>query len=431
MSKTSESRLNELFHSQLDNGAKLTDVPIQSLGEYSQTQFLLLRCQKGDSVAVAQHLKQLHLSSRNYQLVLTEAVQNGLPIENLPLWEWVYPHKKTMQTPHLIQAIINRGEGEAFLSHLRTYARRASVFVKNSVDALRLHPDEGITEIYDIVAEMINAPNYESVLEGWKAERIALATATHPSNQPTLRQKLNTYAKEINLHGHKALNIFSCKTEDVTKPHYVGTYHAVESPEFMEALSKGFHNAYIESLNSASSESLPILLKWVSVVPLLCVDIAENLKCETKIPKTLHTAAKTHPALLKAIDDEFPVRIRNANSQENIVASEVNDIYFELAKSAVTNPNFNWNHLNLQRLTLRQTSDGQYLPPFEEQLEMLIAIAISKDIRIPEHFEKFFAGKHRAKVFSTLPPNNSNPSVSKKIAVHVETKKNFFSKLFH
>lgn len=361
-------KIKNLFvflHAQADSGIKLTDLGlIEVLGRNDKDvlEFLSERCQKGDSAFIAKNFNQFGLYSDKRYLLLAETLKNGYPAENIPVEEYV---TRSSDETHrkLLDAVVKQGKGEVILAKLHEYA-------------LSLNSQSYVQDSYDYIVEKMNKKLFGKKVPGY-AHVFASVIAENERNQQesTAREiaRMKGFANALNEQGAEAFKLFSIRTKDIShKPDiHIGTYDLDRCPEFVPAATRVFKTETAKGLKEA--------LNCAQIVPAICwkeETVNGNKRGRQVVVPEVAEVVKKFPPMLRAIDSEFPIH------------DEISPLYCDLAKAAVTNPDFDWKDLNIKRLNKTLYRDGKYLY-FDEQMNEIVASAQSGGGKVPAHFASY------------------------------------------
>ena len=323
------------FHEQLDGGKRLNELPLKAIDWNSGEgiTFLRERCRQGNVDDIIKHFRLLKLNERNLKRVLAIAVRYGARIGMLPL-DYVVKVTKGQEKYRndLLDTIVECGVAKDFLALLR-------------LDRT-LHGEKKY-EVYDyIVAEYRKRgfgtlPNSEVVFgmdyEDEKREE------NERKNHIT-KEKMDFLAKQLNDEGIQGIKTLWRMDTGLGILHYPNAEDVKEYPVFTEALTKVIDWAIEKDFEEAH--------KCARAFPLLY----GGGTTAHAVPDVVDKAFKKYPMMLKSVERTF---LEDAGDREKYD-------YFFFVKIAVTNPEFNWNDINLAMLP----EDG--VPVYNENDEMIV-----------------------------------------------------------
>jgi len=323
------------FHEQLEGGKRLNELPLKVIDWNSGEgiTFIRERCRQGNADDIVKHFRLLKLNERNVKRVLAIAVRYGARIGMLPLDHVVKVTKgKELYRNDLLDTIVECGGAKDFLALLR-------------LDRT-LHGEKKY-EVYDyIVAEYRKKgfgtlPNSEVVFgmdyEDEKREE------NERKNHIT-KEKMDYLAKQLNDEGIQGIKTLWRMDTGLGILQYPNAEDVKEYPAFTEALAKVIDWAVEKNFEEAH--------KCARAFPLLY----GGGTMSHAVPDAVEKAFKKYPMMLKSVERTF---LEDAGDREKYD-------YFFFTKIAVTNPEFNWNDINLAMLP----KDG--VPVYNENDEMIV-----------------------------------------------------------
>ena len=356
----------ELFHEQLCAGKTLNELPLKVVDWNSGAgmHFLRNRCRNGNGEDIVKHFKILKLNEKNGKLVLAAAVRNGVNIHMIPLDATIKTTKgKEHDRNTLLNTIIECGGAREYLGLLRSDKT--------------FYGDKKY-EVYDYVVSeykrrgLGKLPNSEVVFGKDFDDEIR---EENERKKHITKEKMDYLTKQLKEEGIHAIKKLWRMDNGLGVLHYpnvddIRDYHA-----FTEALTK--------VINEAVEKDFEDTFKCARAFSLLygCSATAHV------IPEVVEKAFRKYPMMLKSIERTF---IDDAGDREK-------HDYFFFTRVAVTNPEFDWDEINLAMLpedgvTVYNEKDEPIVLSLPEQLVELVITSHESGIpgsAIPHEFSHY------------------------------------------
>jgi len=355
-----------LFREQLNAGKTLNELPLKVVDWNSGEgmHFLRDRCREGNGEDIVRHFKILKLNEKNGKLILAAAVRGGLHISMLPIDLTVKAAKgKEHDRNILLNAIIESGGTKEYLRLLRSDKT--------------IHGDKKY-EVYDYVVTeykrkgLGKLPNSEVVFgKDYEDEK----REENERKRNITKEKMEYLTKQLKEEGIHAIKMLWRMDNGLGVLHYPNTDDVKDYPAFTEALTKVVDVAVEKDFEEA--------FKCARAFPLLYGSGATA----HIIPDVVVKAFKKHPMMLKSIERTF---IDDTSDREK-------HDYFFFTRIAVTNPEFDWDDINLAMLpedgvTLYNEKDEPIVLSLREQMDEFVIAAHESGIpgsAIPHEFAHY------------------------------------------
>jgi hypothetical protein len=356
----------KLFHQQLDIGKPLNELPLKAIDWNSSEGLLFLRdrCRKGNYEDIIRHFKLLRLNEKTGKLVMAAAVRNGVNIEMLPMDLAVKTTKgKEKERNELMNTIIECGGAKEFLTLLRSD---------------RTIQGDKKYETYDYVVAEYNRrglgrlPSSDVVfgkdLEDEKRDE-------NERKKHITKEKMEYLTKQLKENGINGIKMLWRIDNGLGILIYPNIDDVKDYPAFTEALK--------EVIDAAIEKDFEEVFKCTRTFPLLYGSGA----MAHVVPDVVDKAFKKYPMMLKSIERTFLKDVSDREKQD----------YFFFTKLAVTNPNFDWDDINLAFLpedgiTLYNEKDEPFVLSLREQLDELVISAYEAGIpgsAIPQDYASY------------------------------------------
>ena len=340
-----------LFQQQLNSGKSLKELPLRIIDWNSAegVAFLRSRCyEKGTAEDIIKNFKYFTLTGKNSKVVLTAIVANSVHIGGLPV-ERIVKFAKGDEKEHqdLLDAIVEFGHTKEFLSMLRAD--------KTYYDGPKKY------DAYDYIVEKYGKQGFgnlppSDVIFG-KDFQDELKEENERKKYIT-KEKMAYLTKRLNDDGLDAVKLLWRGDIGLGILHYPNVDDVRGYPDFTAALTKVIGNSLTD---------FEELFQCTRAFPLLY----GGGPMSHAVPDVIDKAFKKYHMLLTAFEKDFLEELGDRERQD----------YFFFAKLAVTNPKFNWDHIDFSKLPeegaiVYNENDEQVILSLREQLEELVVAAV-------------------------------------------------------
>jgi len=356
----------KLFHEQLCAGKTLNELPLKVVDWNSGEgmHFLRDRCRNGNGEDIVRHFKILKLNEKNGKLVLAAAVRNGVHIHMIPLDATIKTAKgKEHDRNTLLNTIIECGGAREYLGLLRSD---------------KTYYGDKKYEVYDYVVSeykrrgLGKLPNSEVVFGKDFEDEMR---DENERKKHITKEKMDYLTKQLKEDGIHAIKMLWRMDNGLGVLHYPNVDDVKDYTAFTETLTK--------VIDEAVEKDFEETFKCARAFPLLYGSGATA----HIVPKIVEKAFKKHPMMLKSIERTFI---------DDMSDREKHD-YFFFTRVAVTNPEFDWDDINLAMLpedgvTVYNEKDEPVVLSLREQLDEFVIAAHESGIpgsAIPHEFAHY------------------------------------------
>jgi hypothetical protein len=385
------ARTFELFHHELNSGKSLKDLPLKHIdwNSLDGREFLKKRCRSGDGDDVVNHLRILRLKDESAIEIICVAIAGGARIENIPaeltfhggkdkckaIWDTVVEYRKGKEYLGLLRSCRggdNEKKIQAYDYVVLEYRYKGLgelpeskvIFGKFEEEEREARERERLNEEQKLIEEK----NYkEEQKQAFIKKRRSLLTPP----------KMKFLTRELKEKGVSAIKTLWRSDALGALHHYVDADDVRDFPEFTNTLTKVIDNAIEKGFEET--------YRCVRAFPLLY-----GGQIRYDVPKVIEKAFKTYPMLLKAVEKEFL----------DLDPREKQD-YFFFTKVAVTNPEFDWGTINLERLPedgviIYNDREEEVALSLQQQLDEIVIAA--HEAGLTKSIPKEFGGYHHTQI---------------------------------
>ena len=415
------------FRREMDAGKAFNELPIKHIDWNSDNcrNFLKSLCRKGFGRDVVKNLGVLRLKDVNALDVLCAAIANGVPFEGMPaeltflggiekckaLWDTIVKFKKGKEYLELLRSC-GKGNEEKKL-HAYDY-----VVLEYKYKGLGRLPEGKV--IFGKFEEEEKEERQRQSLD--KEQKMMEEQQLREEQKQALlkkRRKLLTEPKmkyltrELQEKGVSAIRTLWSMEALGALHHYVDADDVKDFPEFIQALTNVVEGAVEKGFEET--------FRCVRAFPLLY-----GGEVRYEVPPVIEKVFKTYPNILKAIEREF----MNHDPREK-------QDYFFFTKVAVTNPEFDWKNINLERLPedgliIYNDCDEMIILSLREQLEEIIIAAHDAGCLayIPREYANYHPSGVPEVLYNWKEEKKSKEAMDKQAADNNEKKGSWLTRLF-
>jgi len=377
----------ELFHRELDSGKPWGYLPLKNIDWNSPDgkAFLKDRCRKGDGDGVIKHFNVLRLKDETALKVLGWVIKSGAPIENMPaevtfrggeekckaLWDVIVDNNKGKEYLELLRTS-RSGDNE---KKLKAYDYVVSEYKNKKLGAL---PESKVIfgkfeEEEKEDRERQRFREEQKLMEDQNLQEEQRLALIKRRRSLLTKYKVDILTKELRKKGVSYMKSLWRADALGVIHHYIDADDVRAYPEFIEALTTVIDHAVEKSFEET--------YQCVRAFPLLY-----GGEVRYDVPPVIEKAFKKYSTMLRAVEKEFVEQLDPREKQD----------YFFFTKIAVTNPNFDWTTISLDRLPqngaiVYNDNDEKVYLSMQEQLEEVLIAAHEAGVKdsVPEKYRSF------------------------------------------
>ena len=389
-STTEQENWPELFHRELDAGKPWNYLPLKNI-DWNSTDgrmFLKERCIKGDGEGVIRHFRVLRLKDETALEVLGWIIAHGAPIESMPAEVTFRGGEEKCKV--LWDTIVKYNKGKEYLELLRSCREGDSDKKLKAYDYVVLeYRSKGLGELPEskvIFGKFEEEEKEDQQKQKFREEQKLIdgQDQKHAEEQKQAlikrrrslltKSRMKGLTRELLDNGASAVKTLWRSDALGVLHHYVDADDVRDFPEFTKVLTQVIEHAIEKNFEET--------YKCVRAFPLLY-----GGQVRYDVPPVIEKAFKKYSMTLKAVEKEFLDLLDPREKQD----------YFFFTKVAVTNPEFDWNTINLERLPvdgaiIYNDLDEKVFLSLREQLEEILIAAHEAGIKdsIPKEYKNYY-----------------------------------------